>query len=49
MKPIIKVIYYKNKLYRSYVELYEKNKTENGLAEKRMCSKYERFCRMMGH
>ena len=29
MKPIIKVIYYKKKLYWSYVDLYEKNKTND--------------------
>ena len=29
MKPIIKVIYYKKKLYWSYVDLYEKNRTND--------------------
>ena len=29
MKPIIKVIYYKNKMYFSYKDIYEKNKTED--------------------
>ena len=29
MKPLIKVIYYKHKMYFSYKDIYEKNKTKD--------------------
>ena len=43
MKPIIKVIYYKNKLYRSYVELYEKNKTDESPSYKVFMIRFNRL------
>ena len=41
MKPIIKVIYYKHKMYFSYKDIYEKNKTEESPS-------YKVFMRRLG-
>ena len=43
MKPLIKVIYYKNKLYWSYVDLYEKNKTYDSPSYKVFMIRFNRL------
>ena len=43
MKPIIKVINYKHKLYKNYTDVYEKNKTEDSPSYKVFMIRFHRL------